>query len=210
MTALLSVLQHTPLYGLLALLLLAGLIFCVVKNLMVIAGTLGVLLIGMTLFLQTTEPAVAAKERARQKRISRKLDQRLQEKAAEQPIGKDGKKVRKSVGTTILPRASRLKSFTKEEIRAAKAAARAQGLSAQEAIQALIDEEEALAEEAAEEEAAEEEAAFQAPTGLSPEDQATQIKAAKEELDQKMKEHVDKVKGAADDTRKLLNELKGR
>ncbi len=205
MTALLSVLQHTPLYGLLALLLLAGLIFCVVKNLMVIAGTLGVLLIGMTLFLQTTEPAVAAKERARQKRISRKLDQRLQEKAAEQPIGKDGKKVRKSVGTTILPRASRLKSFTKEEIRAAKAAARAQGLSAQEAIQALIDEEEALAEEAAEEEAA-----FQAPTGLSPEDQATQIKAAKEELDQKMKEHVDKVKGAADDTRKLLNELKGR
>ena len=70
MTALLSVLQHTPLYGLLALLLLAGLIFCVVKNLMVIAGTLGVLLIGLTLFLQTTEPAVAAKERARQKRIS--------------------------------------------------------------------------------------------------------------------------------------------
>ena len=205
MTALLSVLQHTPLYGLLALLLLAGLIFCVVKNLMVIAGTLGVLLIGMTLFLQTTEPAVAAKERARQKRISRKLDQRLQEKAAEQPIGKDGKKVRKSVGSTILPRASRLKSFTKEELRAAKAAARAQGRSAQEAIQALIDEEEALAEEAAEEEEA-----FQAPTGLSPEDQATQIKAAKEELDQKMKEHVDKVKGAADDTRKLLNELKGR
>ena len=205
MTALLSVLQHTPLYGLLALLLLAGLIFCVVKNLMVIAGTLGVLLIGMTLFLQTTEPAVAAKERARQKRISRKLDQRLQEKAAEQPIGKDGKKVRKSVGTTILPRAARLKSFTNEELRAAKAAARAQGLSAQEAIQALIDEEEALAEEAAEEEEA-----FQAPTGLSPEDQATQIKAAKEELDQKMKEHVDKVKGAADAPRKLLNELKGR
>ena len=205
MTALLSVLQHTPLYGLLALLLLAGLIFCVVKNLMVIAGTLGVLLIGMTLFLQTTEPAVAAKERARQKRISRKLDQRLQEKAAEQPIGKDGKKVRKRVGTPLLPRASRLKSFTKEEIRAAKAAARAQGLSAQEAIQALIDEEEALAEEAAEEAEA-----FQAPTGLSPEDQATQIKAAKEALAQKMKEHVDKVKGAADDTRKLLNELKGR
>ncbi len=59
-------------------------------------------------------------------------------------------------------------------------------------------------------EQAAEEAAFSAPAGLSPDEEATQIKDAKEEIDQKMKEHVDKVKGAADDTRNLLNELKGR
>ncbi len=203
MTALLSVLQQTPLYGLLALLLISGLVFCVVKNLMVVAGTLAVLLIGMTLFLQTTEPAVAAKERARQKRISRKVDQRLKEKAAQMPVGKNGKPARKSVGTTILPRASKLKGYSKEEIRAVKAAARAQGISSQQAIQALIEEQEELEAEEAEEES------FSPPTGLSPEEEASQIKAAQEEIDQKMKEHVDKVKGAADDTRNLLNELKG-
>jgi len=206
MTALLSVLQQTPLYGLLALLLLGGLVFCVVKNLMVVAGTLAVLLIGMTLFLQTTEPAVAAKERARQKRIARKVDQRLKEKAAQMPVGKSGKPARKSVGTTILPRASKLKGYSKEEIRAVKAAARAQGISSQQAIQALIEEQEELEAEEAEE--AEEES-FSPPTGLSPEEEATQIQAAQEEIDQKMKEHVDKIKGAADDTRNLLNELKG-